>query len=228
MRAWSIRASQTATAHRSRSSETQLRGRRARPEKRTRIAKRFPDDARTDSARPRRRPAAPPRPADRAGADRARRRVDARRATAARRRAAGLGLHLARGAPRLARRGSAAALGAHGERRGRPSDVPRTRRVRHGGDQRARRLRPADRRVRGRAGPRHGQGSAAAPWDLQRQRRVAAPRVAAGRGHPRLRGRFAGRSGGRSSGRSRRSVSRRPSSGAPRAPVSTAPRSWTG
>ncbi len=37
---------------------------------------------------------------------------------------AGLGLHLARGAPRLARRGSPAALGAHGERGRRPPHVP--------------------------------------------------------------------------------------------------------
>ena len=113
----------------------------------------------------------------------------------------------------VAGRGPAAALGAHGERGRGPSDVPRTRRLRHGGDQRPRGLRPADRRVRRRAGPGDGQGpapdaGAAAGAD------VAAPRVAAGAGHRARAWSGPGPSGGRSRAPSRRSASPPPSSAA--------------
>lgn len=181
----------------------------------------------SDALGPRRRPAPPPRQADRPGPDRARGRVDAGRAAAVGRCPAGLGLHLARGALGLAGRGAAAALGAHGECGRGPPDVSGTGRGRHRGDQRPGCLRPADRRVRRRAGPGDGQGPAPdvgppAGADL------AAPRVAAGRRRRARASSGPGPSGGRSSPPSRRSASPRRSSGAPRVPVSMAPRSWTG
>ncbi|CAK7284319.1 hypothetical protein SGPA1_30192 [Streptomyces misionensis JCM 4497] len=148
-----------------------------------------PHDDRPDRARAGRRAAAPARPADRARPDRAHGRGAPGRAAAHGGRAAGLGLHLDRGARGVARPGAPAGLGAHGERGRGPSDVPGAGRLADGGHQRARRLRPAGRRVRGGPGAGRGQGSAAHPGAAAGAG-VAAPGEPAGGGYPCLCGRF--------------------------------------